>query len=157
MILLLDELVTALTPLKTSRGIKAIYKGDTNITDMDVPCIILSPATSRVETLDSAEDTIRHPVDVRLVVDQRAVVQGTAGQNAGQWEAMKIMMEQNATTGALLTTTILSAVRRTLETSKWVHSTESISINWKPVDFRDRTAWSGEYILTFVALLSYLR
>ena len=115
---IIDQIVALLTAnVQTPRGIKKIYKGDIFlIPKASVPCIIVSPNRTVVQTITNTEDQNIFTIDVVVVLDARDYFNSSATEFTGLFKTALIMEERKSgTSNELKDDTVLQTIRSGLD------------------------------------------
>ena len=104
------------TYVKTPRGIKAVFYGESShITNMDFPCIVISPASTEVVIETNIQDTDTFVVQVSVLTDAKKTMGKDATNHRVNKEllnCMKIMEEREDSSMAIKENTVVGALRK---------------------------------------------
>ena len=111
---IIDKIVALLTAnVKTSRGIKAIYKGDIFlIPEVSIPAIMVSPDQTTTTTATNTQDYNIFTINVTVVLDARTYFNTSPTEFTGLFIAAQIMEERESdTSNEPKADTILKTIR----------------------------------------------
>ena len=115
---IIDKIVALLTAnVKTSRGIKAIYKGDIFlIPEVSIPAIMVSPDQTTTTTATNTQDYNIFTINVTVVLDARTYFNTSPTEFTGLFIAAQIMEERESdTSNEPKADTILKTIRSELD------------------------------------------
>ena len=144
----MDEIIDLIacqleTDVVKQRGIKAVYKGNPfNAPQVDLPCIIIVPDTSTINTVDSGRDETVFRIFVIVALDAREYLNAKKRKVTPLFEVAKIM-EQVDTDGSLKTDTVAYSIRHNFDADNDVLKAEGMTIRYAEVTEREYPVSQG--------------
>lgn len=128
---IIDAIVSAIeTLVKSSRGIKDVYKGDPLlIPKVSLPAITVSPDNTIVEPIDTTHDYMKQSIAISVILDARKYFNISDTEQAGLFELAKIIEERDASS-ELKTDTIMYAIQNSIYNNAKVLRVDNFTIDY---------------------------